>query len=61
MRALITGITGFAGGHLAQALLDRGDEVFGVARDLGQGLSLYETMRLWQALFESGAGAPSGS
>ncbi len=30
MRALITGITGFAGGHLAQILLDRGDELFGV-------------------------------
>ncbi len=39
MRALITGITGFAGGHLAQTLLDRGDEVFGVARDKGQGLN----------------------
>lgn len=39
MRALITGITGFAGGHLAQTLLDRGDEVFGVARDPGQGLN----------------------
>ncbi len=39
MRALITGITGFAGGHLAQTLLDRGDEVFGVARDQGVGLS----------------------
>ncbi len=38
MRALITGITGFAGGHLAQILLDRGDAVFGVARDEGQGL-----------------------
>jgi len=38
VRALITGITGFAGGHLAQTLLDQGDEVFGVARDLGQGL-----------------------
>ena len=38
MRALITGITGFAGGHLAQILLDRGDEVLGVARDEGQGL-----------------------
>lgn len=33
MRALITGITGFAGGHLAQTLLEQGDEVFGVARD----------------------------
>lgn len=39
MRALITGITGFAGGHLAQILLDRGDEVFGVARDEGTGLA----------------------
>ena len=35
MHALITGITGFAGGHLAQILIDRGDEVFGVARDMG--------------------------
>lgn len=32
MRALITGITGFAGGHLAQILVDRGDQVVGVAR-----------------------------
>jgi GDP-4-dehydro-6-deoxy-D-mannose reductase len=38
VRALITGITGFAGGHLAQALLERGDEVFGVARELGYSL-----------------------
>jgi GDP-4-dehydro-6-deoxy-D-mannose reductase len=38
VRALITGITGFAGGHLAQILLDRDDEVFGVARELGYGL-----------------------
>jgi len=30
VRALITGITGFAGGHLAQVLCERGDEVFGV-------------------------------
>jgi len=39
VRALITGITGFAGGHLAQILIDRGDEVFGVARDIGHGLA----------------------
>lgn len=39
MRALITGITGFAGGHLTQILLDRKDEIFGVARDQGVGLS----------------------
>ena len=39
MRALITGITGFAGGHLTQILLDREDEIFGVARDQGVGLS----------------------
>jgi GDP-4-dehydro-6-deoxy-D-mannose reductase len=38
VRALITGITGFAGGHLAQTLLEHGDEVFGMARDPGQGL-----------------------
>lgn len=38
MRALITGITGFAGGHLAQILIDRGNKVFGVARDEGYGV-----------------------
>lgn len=38
MKALITGITGFAGGHLAQILLDRGDQVYGVARDWGHSL-----------------------
>jgi GDP-4-dehydro-6-deoxy-D-mannose reductase len=33
MRILVTGITGFAGGHLAEALLARGDvELFGVSR-----------------------------
>lgn len=38
-RALITGITGFAGGHLAAHLLGQGDiEVYGVARDEGYGL-----------------------
>jgi GDP-4-dehydro-6-deoxy-D-mannose reductase len=38
VRALITGITGFAGGFLAQVLLDRGDEVFGVSRWRRHGL-----------------------
>jgi GDP-4-dehydro-6-deoxy-D-mannose reductase len=32
MRNLITGVTGFAGGHLAEALLARGESVAGVAR-----------------------------
>jgi GDP-4-dehydro-6-deoxy-D-mannose reductase len=32
MRNLITGVTGFAGGHLAEALLARGETVVGVAR-----------------------------
>ncbi len=32
MKNLITGITGFAGGHLAEALLARGDMVAGVGR-----------------------------
>jgi GDP-4-dehydro-6-deoxy-D-mannose reductase len=39
VRALITGITGFAGGHLAAHLQDRGDtEVCGVAHDTGYGV-----------------------
>ncbi len=38
-RALITGITGFAGGHLAAHLLSLGDvDVYGVAHDKGYGL-----------------------
>jgi GDP-4-dehydro-6-deoxy-D-mannose reductase len=38
-RALITGITGFAGGHLAAHLLAQGDvEIYGVAYDEGYGL-----------------------
>jgi GDP-4-dehydro-6-deoxy-D-mannose reductase len=32
MRNLITGVTGFVGGHLAEALRARGEEVVGVAR-----------------------------
>ncbi|NIM05654.1 MAG: NAD-dependent epimerase/dehydratase family protein [Armatimonadetes bacterium] len=32
MRALITGVTGFVGSHLAEYLLHRGDEVVGTAR-----------------------------
>lgn len=39
MRVLITGITGFAGSHLAQVLLEQGDEVFGVAHQEGLGLA----------------------
>jgi GDP-4-dehydro-6-deoxy-D-mannose reductase len=32
MRTLVTGVTGFVGGHLAEALLAAGDEVHGLAR-----------------------------
>jgi GDP-4-dehydro-6-deoxy-D-mannose reductase len=32
MRNLITGVTGFAGGHLAEALRARGEEIIGVSR-----------------------------
>lgn len=32
MRALITGITGFVGSHLAEHLISRGDEVYGTMR-----------------------------
>src|SRR5207302_9544767 len=36
MRVLVTGITGFAGSHLAEALLAGGDdELFGTSRDAG--------------------------
>jgi GDP-4-dehydro-6-deoxy-D-mannose reductase len=42
-RALITGITGFAGGHLAAYLLGLGNvEVYGVAHDKGYGLDHLE-------------------
>ena len=42
-RALITGITGFAGGHLAADLLNRGDvEVYGASIDQGRGLEFLE-------------------
>jgi GDP-4-dehydro-6-deoxy-D-mannose reductase len=42
-RALITGITGFAGGHLAAHLQDRGDiDVCGVAHDMGYGVDHLE-------------------
>jgi GDP-4-dehydro-6-deoxy-D-mannose reductase len=39
VRALITGITGFAGGHLAQILSERGDEVYGVDIRSADGLA----------------------
>jgi len=32
MKALITGVTGFAGSHLAEHLLSEGDEVYGICR-----------------------------
>ncbi|HEY0789069.1 MAG TPA: NAD-dependent epimerase/dehydratase family protein [Thermoanaerobaculia bacterium] len=37
MRVLITGATGFLGGHLVRASLERGDEVVAVARRRGPG------------------------
>jgi GDP-4-dehydro-6-deoxy-D-mannose reductase len=33
LRVLITGITGFAGSHLAEHLVSRGDEVYGLAHE----------------------------
>ncbi len=53
MRVLITGITGFAGGHLAQALLQRGDsELFGFSRkkDWPQFLSHFASSITLQAV-----------
>jgi GDP-4-dehydro-6-deoxy-D-mannose reductase len=39
MRGLITGIGGFAGGHLAHALVERGDRVAGIDRHFGPQLA----------------------
>ncbi len=41
MRSLITGISGFAGGHLAVELLARGDEITGIDRIQGPQLAEY--------------------
>jgi GDP-4-dehydro-6-deoxy-D-mannose reductase len=38
VRALLTGITGFAGGHLAQLLVGQGVQIFGVARNCEKNL-----------------------
>ena len=32
-RVLITGISGFAGSHLAERLVERGDEIHGIAHE----------------------------
>jgi GDP-4-dehydro-6-deoxy-D-mannose reductase len=41
MRSLITGISGFAGGHLAAALLERDAEVAGIDTAVGQRLETF--------------------
>jgi nucleoside-diphosphate-sugar epimerase len=40
LRVLVTGATGFTGGHLARALKARGDEVWGMARNAGAAAAL---------------------
>jgi nucleoside-diphosphate-sugar epimerase len=42
MRVFITGGTGFIGGHVVRALLDRGDEVRALVRDPDKGRALAE-------------------
>jgi GDP-4-dehydro-6-deoxy-D-mannose reductase len=55
LRVLITGASGFAGGHLARACAVAGDEVLGVSRtgrlprDLGDGLAGAQTVDLTDA------------
>ncbi len=45
MRALITGISGFVGGHLAEHLLDSGDEILGCSPDASWTASTPEEIR----------------
>lgn len=40
MKALVTGATGFVGSHVAEALLQRGDEVTALARSAGKAQAL---------------------
>ncbi len=42
MRALVTGATGFTGGHLARALVARGWEVRALVRDAGRAVALQD-------------------
>ena len=41
-RVLITGMTGFAGSHLAAHLLEQGHDIYGVALDAGRGLDFLD-------------------
>ncbi len=45
LRALITGITGFAGGHLAEHLAAQGDAVMGSARSAAWGRGIPQAVR----------------
>ncbi|MFA7666742.1 MAG: NAD-dependent epimerase/dehydratase family protein, partial [Burkholderiaceae bacterium] len=49
MRALITGITGFTGGYVAQALRDAGWEVVGLGSQAGDGDPAYRQVDLGDA------------
>jgi nucleoside-diphosphate-sugar epimerase len=42
VRYVVTGATGFIGGHVARLLLDRGDEVVAIVRDPGRAADLAE-------------------
>lgn len=62
MKALVTGITGFAGGHLAAHLLAQGDQVLGTSRRAGvctlAAWHLLPPGKLAGEIQESGGGHP---